>query len=565
MFDKPKAIHTLGLEKSSSSIKCAILTYRRKKPSLDKAFELELDPAETDNVNQLYISEKGKELKASLEKNLVVTGINANETLVRPLDVKLKKEKDIDAVLGFQIEPLLPYPVENAQADKIILSKDAEGSHLTVIAIRKDHFAQHLEQWHAFNVEPEVISCVPDALANFAKIFAKSETPLFVIHLGTSHTVCVLVNEGKLIATQAIAFGLDQLAEAIGKDKQLELTSAKAYMLKMNISLPLEEPLPAFSQTLDTLRLEITRTLYALAKQIKGKEVPDILLTGEGASIGNLAATLCQNLNKNLLTPQENPNFPLTTSGLQSFAIPIGLALSVLPNATDQINFRQNEFAYPNPWKRLKGPLAIYFGLTLFVALALYLFGSAYQTYQENKLKIQYLELLRVMNKPFSEFEKELSGTKSTNKVPLKVKQLTQDDLKARLAVLQKEIQATPQVYPLLPNVPLVSDVLAWLSTHPSIVGKQQPGENAPEAIQIDSFSYTLVKRPELTKKQEKYQVKVEIEFSSPTPKMAREFHDALIAPNEFVDPKAEIKWNSNRDSYRASFFLKDKTVYPSP
>lgn len=565
MFDKPKAIHTLGLEKSSSTIKCAVLSYRRKMPSLDKAFELVLDLAETDNVNQLYINEKGKELKASLEKNLVVTGINANETLVRPLDVKLKKEKDIDAVLSFQIEPLLPYPVENAQADKIILSKDDEGSHLTVIAIRKDHFSQHLEQWHSFNVEPEVISCVPDALANFSKIFAKTETPLFVIHLGNTHTVCVLVNEGKLIAAQAIALGVDLLVEAIGKDKKLELTPAKAHMLKMNISLPLEEPLPAFSQTIDTMRLEITRTLYALAKQIKGKEVPDILLTGEGASIGNLATTLCQNLNKNLLTPAENPNFSLTTSELQNFAIPIGLALSVLPNATDQINFRQNEFAYPNPWKRLKGPLAIYFGLTLFVSLALYLFGNAYQTYQENKLKTQYLDLLRVMNKPYSEFEKEYAGTKSTNKVPLKIKQLSQDDIKARLVVLQKEIQSTPQVYPLLPNVPLVSDVLAWLSTHPNIVGKQQPGENAPEAIQIESFSYTLVKRPELTKKQEKYQVKVEIEFSSPTPKMAREFHDALIAPNEFVDPKAEIKWNSNRDRYRASFFLKDKTVYPSP
>jgi type IV pilus assembly protein PilM len=36
-----------------------------------------------------------------------------------------------------------------------------------------------------------------------------------------------------------------------------------------------------------------------------------------------------------------------------------------------------------------------------------------------------------------------------------------------------------------------------------------------------------------------------------------------LIAPNELVDPKGEVKWNANKGKYRASFFLKDKTAYP--
>lgn len=105
-----------------------------------------------------------------------------------------------------------------------------------------------------------------------------------------------------------------------------------------------------------------------------------------------------------------------------------------------------------------------------------------------------------------------------------------------------------------------MSDVLAWLGTHPNFVTATK---DKGSSLQIESFNYTLIKRPEPSKKQEKYQVKVELEFSSPTPKMAREFHDALISPNDFVDPKGEIKWNSNKDRYRTSFFLKDKTVYP--
>ena len=105
--------------------------------------------------------------------------------------------------------------------------------------------------------------------------------------------------------------------------------------------------------------------------------------------------------------------------------------------------------------------------------------------------------------------------------------------------------------------------VLAWLSQHPTVVSIDEHG-NKQTKLQIDNFDYTMLKRPQSGKKQEKYQVKVELEFTSPTPKWAREFHDALIAPNDWIDPKGEIKWNSNRGKYKTSFFLKDKTAYPS-
>ena len=80
----------------------------------------------------------------------------------------------------------------------------------------------------------------------------------------------------------------------------------------------------------------------------------------------------------------------------------------------------------------------------------------------------------------------------------------------------------------------------------------------------LENFSYKMVKRPEFNKKKEHYQVKVEIEFSTHTPRYAREFHDILLAPNEIIDPTSDVKWSSERGRYRASFFLKDKTLYPN-
>ena len=105
--------------------------------------------------------------------------------------------------------------------------------------------------------------------------------------------------------------------------------------------------------------------------------------------------------------------------------------------------------------------------------------------------------------------------------------------------------------------------MLAWLAQHPVIAYQDEAGQWLSR-LKIENFSYVMVKRPVQSKKQEKYQVKIELELSSSTPKWAREFHDALIAPNDWVDPKSEVKWSSNRGKYKTSFYLKDKTLYPS-
>lgn len=572
MFDKPQSTHSLGLDLDGSSLKGAVLFYTRGKPKLDSLFEFPVEsfnPSHVDHVKPLYTETQKNQLTNLVHKHLVVTAMPTQEVLVRFLDLKIKKEKDINSVLAFQAEPLLPYPIENAIVDKIILSKDKEGHRLSVIAVRKDHLTNQINLWNSLDVEPENITAAPAALATFAKQFSAQEGLLYVLHLGLAGSLCILIDNGKLLAAQNINKGIDTLVQALATDKQIEFDAAKQMLIEMPLKSIDPSSTPVLKEHLELLRLDITRTTYSLAKQAKGQEVNTLLLTGEGSYLSDLVEVVCSPLNKTLLTPQPNPNFAIDVKKLQQYAIPIGAALSTLPNSQEQINFRQQEFSYPAPWKRLKKPLAIYLLLCFGIAIALILFGKAYLSYRESYLKRQYLELLNVMNKPYTAFEKEFaakfpqaSGLSSGEIIP--VETLTQEGIKSRLNFLEKELQSMPQFYPLLPNVPSVSDVLAWLAAHPNAVGPAPAGGGSPPALRIENFSYTMLKRPELAKKQEKYQVKVELEFSSPTPKMAREFHDALVAPNDIVDGKGEIKWSSNRDKYRTSFYLKDKTMYPN-
>lgn len=567
MLEKPQSSHVLGLTIDAFSLKGVVISQIRGKLKLEKSFDFSIDffSDEEGNVKPLYTKEQQAIVESLSENNLLVTSADTQDILVRPLELKLKKDKDIEATLSFQVEPLLPYPVENAIIDKILLSKDKEGSQLTVFAIRKDHLTQHLMQWRALKVEPEVVSAAPQALVLFANQFFGQDFPLFILHLAIENPFAVLVNQGKLIAAQAIPGGINQLIETLSLEKKIDKETAYLELLKKDFAPPLSEtPLKA---ALDNLRMSITRTVYSLAKQLKGKEINHVIVTGPGSIIKGLPEILCSSLKKKPLDPRGEIEFGTNKEELLSFALSIGEALSGLPQCKDQINFRQQDFLYPEPWKRLKQPIFLYFLLCTGIAITLFLFGKSYISYEEGELRENYLNLLKMMNKTYATFEREFVNKAPDFSQTEEIKEITSlslDEIKNRLNLLEKDLQSPPQTFPLQPNVPLVSDVLAWISSHPNFINKQENMNDLSPSMQIENFSYSMVKRPEPARKQDKYQVKVEIEFSSPAPKMAREFHDALIAPNDMVDPKAEIKWNSNRDRYRTSFFLKDKTPYPN-
>lgn len=575
MFDKPQASHTLGLELDGSVVRGVALAYARGKPVFASAlsFSAEQPPVEAADVKPLYKESDKTQLAALADKHLVVSLLPPQDVLIRPLELKLKKESDIDAVLTFQTEPMLPFPIENALVDKLVIAQDKEGSKLSVAAVRKDHLQQHLDAWDLLAVQPEVVTAAPAALALFAKFFSPAEDLHFVFHAGLSYSLCILVQRGKLLAAQTIAQGVNTLSAALAKDLGSSLEAAQLNLRDFTPETPPQaSETPHLAAAIDAFRMDLARTLYALAKQAKGQEVPSLLLTGEGCALPWLAQALCSAANRTLLQPREPAGFfsngaALTVPQLQTAALPIGAALCALPKCPDQINFRQQEFSYPDPWKRLKTPVLVYLALCLGIAAALVILGKASSSYQEAELKQEYLDLLRAINKPYAEFESEIAKKSipprelAPNEVP-DIATMSPQEISTRLNYLEKDVQATPQTFPLQPNVPLVSDVLAWITSHPNVTGIPTEENPSPPSLKIENFSYTMVKRPEQSKKQEKYQVKVELEFSSPTPKMAREFHDALIAPNDIVDPKGEIKWNSGKDRYRTSFYLKDRTSY---
>jgi len=569
MAERTFSSKALGLELDNMRLKGALITQLRNKIQIEQLYTFSLQEPHKHSehqVNPLLLAEDGKSFVELAAKTLVVSAINANETLIRPLDIKLKKDKDIDAVLLFQAEPLLPYPIENAVVDKITVSRDAQGTQLTLLGVRKDHLQHHIIQWQPLDLEPEIVVSIPAALTAFSN-FLLPDSPLhFILHLGEKQTCCIFVKEGKLIAAQSSTFDINGLKQTFAKDMQIEDPAAleKAFASADWEAISKDEH-TLTSAALRNFHMEVHRMAYSLVRQLKMLEVPQILLTGDGAARQQLLHSVIGSLEKSIVSPEVPSGIKYSLPELQAHAIPIGSALMGLTNYEDQVNFRQGDFAYPHPWKRLLMPIASFVAAIALLTAALYFFGYAYEKSREDDVRREYADLLMAANKPYQDVEAEYAnrGKKTPSTAPLEItpiQSLSLEDIQNRVEFINKSLQSIPDLFPLQPNVPRVSDLLAWLTTHPNVISNDK--QERP-LIQIDSLNYTITKRPDVTKKQEKYQVKVELEFNATNATAAREFHDALLAPNPFVDPKGDVKWTSNKGIYKATFFLKDRTVYP--
>ncbi len=461
----------VGIEKTSTSLRLATLLKKSQGWEIAHLREIALE----ENVNPLD----------KLPRDAIITtGLSSREVLVRSIEIPLKREKDIQAALAFQVEPLLPYPLEKCILQKTILETQAQGTRLTVFSAKKEAIQHHLELWKTLSIDADRVTSVPQALAAFLQLFPALEEIVFVLHLGEKEGTCALVEKGKVL-----------------------------------IARPIEKDLN-----------DIQKTVLAISASFKSKKVETLVFLSEDHV---LAQQIQEVTEKTVIFPQLPA---ISQETIQKFGFAIGMALS--GGDEEGCNFRQQEYAYAKPWKKIKKPFLTFCTASLLLFISSIGLTHLFLHKDGQRLEQEFAALLTLENK------KEPAA-------------LSKEKMYSMLDQLEGEIRSRPDTFPLLPLVPKVGDILAWLSTHPQLVDQERE-----PIFEIDSFHYVLEKRPEFTHRQEHYSIKIELEFTTANPVAARAFHESLLAPNAFVDAKREMQWTPGKNKYSVSFYLKDKTRY---
>lgn len=215
------------------------------------------------------------------------------------------------------------------------------------------------------------------------------------------------------------------------------------------------------------------------------------------------------------------------------FAVSIGLALDALAEDLSSVQFCQKKFTPEPTAVRRKKHILSYAAFCLGAAALLAIGGGVILGQKERALATS---LRGYLSGPLAE-----SSLDSTR------------EIEQTLYDWENSLKGQRNAFAFLPNVPKVSDVLAWLSVHSAFAG-ENGGQK--DGIEIQSFHYSLNKYPKIGETTSPYVASVELEFSSQAPRPAREFHEALLKGDQIVNGKKEVKWQVQNQTYFTSFEL---------
>lgn len=384
------------------------------------------------------------------------TAVSASEILLREITLNLPHRRAIQKALPFQVESLLPYPVDEALIFPVFSKTPEKTTLITLYALKKEHLKSHLEQMAEKSIIPTHVSCVPSALFQYALWATPQASSLVLLHIGEEKSTYIAIQSNRLIVSQSFSLG--------SHNAHNELQRIATYL----------------SQKLQNVPLLIT---------------------------GDYSSDL-----KVLIEQAFSPHFLFQESEHPSYAIPLGLALE-----KEEVQFLQGPFE--SSLQKRQTQKITRFCLIAALSLSFILGIGGY--FAVEKRKTSLLDL---------------------------IPDATTQNLEEALFTWEKKLKEQKKPSPYTLTVPLVSDLLAWLSTHPTL-----------EGIDIQNLSYYLSRFPSLGKETESYEAKVELTFKAATPRHARIFHDQLLAQDSLAHSKHPISWVTHDDHYITSFVLKAK------
>lgn len=225
------------------------------------------------------------------------------------------------------------------------------------------------------------------------------------------------------------------------------------------------------------------------------------------------------------------PPLPLSDPSLAAYAIPLGLAIDGLKNDASTVQFRQKQFTAQHTLRDRSKKMQIYLA-ACFIAACLMFVSNSF--------------LINKKQRALSETLQNYLPTSLASRTHSSV-----EDFENTLFEWEQSLnrQKNPLVF--IPNIPKVSDVLAWISSHPSF--STEDGAKK-EGMELLSLHYHLSKYPKIGETSAPYLAQVELEFTSNIPRTARDFHEALLKGDPIVNGKKEVKWQVQNQTYHTAF-----------
>lgn len=356
----------LGLDLGSSSVKAVCL--RKGWMSLEWAGGYQRDlpqpPGLFDWAREAVPGLKEWIAEHRLPTDRVVVSLPAHLISLRTLTLPFNDARKLDKVVPFEIEALLPYPLEEVVVDYHVTDTTEGKTNLMVAAVPRGLVKNYLEQLARVGIDPEAVELDGMALMNLVRhIFPDSPAPgshaggdRVALEIGASKTVVCILRNGQAVFIRTILWGgrdvTVALSEACGiSPVEAEEWKRQAGLLDEGISrLNQKGVSQTIRRALEPFISELVRTVHVFQanEPPEGRAaLTDFVLYGGGSKLKGLESYIATELGIPAVT-----RAPKIASGNgagwdPAFALGLGLALKGARLAGgSRMNFRKGEFAH---------------------------------------------------------------------------------------------------------------------------------------------------------------------------------------------------------------------------
>lgn len=355
----------LGLDLGSSSVKAVCL--RKGWTGLEWAGGYQRDISQPsgpfDWARESVPGLKEWIAEHQLPTDRVVVSLPSHLISLRTLTLPFNDARKLEKVVPFEIEALLPYPLEEVVVDYQVTDTTEGRTNLLVAAVPRSLVKNYLEQLSRAGIDPEAVELDGMALTNLVRhVFPDLSAPggpaggLVALEIGASKTVVCILRHGQAAFVRTILWGGRDVTAALSEGCGISPVEAEEWKRQAGL---LDEGISRLHQkgvsqtirrALEPFISELARTVHVFqANEPPEGRVPltEFVSYGGGSKLKGLESYLASELGLKAVTRAPKIASGNGTGWDPAFALGLGLALKgARVTGGSRMNFRKGEFAH---------------------------------------------------------------------------------------------------------------------------------------------------------------------------------------------------------------------------
>jgi type IV pilus assembly protein PilM len=346
----------VGIDIGKAHISATQIYLKGRSILIEKYIEEKLETGNSINYSE-RATKALQHVVSQLDKfDKVHTALSSSVAIFKEIKLPFLSYDKIKMVVNYEIEPLLPFSINDAVIDFIITKQHPQEStsEILVAAVQNQHIAQHLQIVQNAGISPEIITIDLFALYGFYKRIPAYEqlSNTVLVDLGPQVTRIAYIQDGQLRFIRSINKGVLHLAKIVGDNLDMQANEAMEHIIRFGLATSSSPRfVQAIHNALTSFWQEIQFTLQSFTAQTEPpQQISKILLLGSGAEIKGISEFVSSLLHtpSQLMHATDILQDPAITiknkTSLPSTSI-ISLSTAILAPVVENFNLRQGEFS----------------------------------------------------------------------------------------------------------------------------------------------------------------------------------------------------------------------------